>query len=248
MLCSISMCGLSEMRLATLVTNTDDSAFSRARPLDDEKFATLIAEVRPDWHVTPFWVCKGEFPDDLSAFDGVMITGSPASVTEEADWMQRLEVLVRQIIEQEIPLFGACFGHQIIAKSLGAPIIRNPDGWAHGRIETARVGPVPWSDRANGWALYGSHIEQVGALPDGARRIFESPGCPIAGYAIGDRVFTVQHHPEMTREFIADLVEEYADFVGENVTQSARRSLAVGPADRTEFAREIAAFFENGRR
>ncbi|WP_170422387.1 type 1 glutamine amidotransferase [Ruegeria arenilitoris] len=236
------------MRLATLVTNTDFSAFAKARPLDDEKFATLIAEVRPDWQVEAYWVCKGEFPDDLSQFDGVMITGSPASVTENAPWMQQLEGLIEDLIDHEIPVFGACFGHQIIAKSLGAPIVRNPEGWAHGRIETNRVASMPWSNAQNGWHLYGSHIEQVGALPEGAQRLFESPGCPIAGYAIGNHVFTVQHHPEMTQEFIADLVEEYADYVGEEVTGAARASIEQGPADRVAFANEIAAFFEFGGR
>ncbi|WP_424830383.1 type 1 glutamine amidotransferase [Ruegeria sp.] len=236
------------MRLATLVTNTDFSAFAKARPLDDEKFATLIAEVRPDWEVNAFWVCKGEFPDDVSAFDGVMITGSPASVTEDAAWMQRLEDLVKEVVDQKIPLFGACFGHQIIAKSLGARIIRNPEGWAHGRIKNRRVASLPWSDQESGWHLYGSHIEQVGSLPDGAQRVFESPGCPIAGFIFGERVFTVQHHPEMTKEFMTDLVEEYADYVGEDVTRTARQSLSKGPADRAGFAHEMVAFFEYGGR
>ncbi|KIC47393.1 hypothetical protein RA28_07130 [Ruegeria sp. ANG-S4] len=236
------------MKLATLVTNTDFSAFAKARPLDDEKFAALIAEVRPDWDVTAFWVCKGEFPDDIAAYDGVMITGSPASTTENAPWMQKLETLVEEIIENKIPLFGACFGHQIIAKSLGAPIVRNPEGWAHGRIETHRVAQKPWSLPQKDLHLYGSHIEQVGALPHGADRVFESDGCPIAGFSIGNKVLTVQHHPEMTAEFIADLVEEYADHVGFDVTKRARRSIEAGPADRTAFATEIAAFFEHGVR
>ncbi len=238
------MCGLSEMRLACLVTNTDDSAFAKARPLDDAKFADLIHGVRPNWQVTAFWVCRNEFPEDINQFDGVMITGSPASVTEDLPWMQKLSELITDIITRGIPLFGACFGHQIIAKALGAPIVRNPEGWAHGRIETRRVARAPWSGNGDVLQLYGSHIEQVGALPDGAQRLFESPGCPIAGYAIGHAVFTVQHHPEMTQGFISDLVDEYADYVGETVTQTARASVQAGPADRALFAEEIAAFFE----
>ncbi len=239
------MCGSSDMRLATLVTNTDFSAFAQARPRDDEKFAALIAEARPSWQVEGFWVCKGEFPEDINVFDGVMITGSPASVSENAPWMQDLAQLVREIIARNIPLFGACFGHQIIAKALGAPIIRNPEGWAHGRIHVRRVG-----DHRQGadFHLYGSHIEQVGSLPDGAQPVFESPGCPIAGFCIDNKVLTVQHHPEMTQEFITDLVEEYADYVGVDVTEAARRSLRAGPADREAFAQEIAAFFEAGVR
>ncbi|KUJ77205.1 glutamine amidotransferase-related protein [Ruegeria profundi] len=171
------------MRLATLVTNTDFSAFAKARPLDDEKFATLIAEVRPDLVVTAFWVCRGEFPEDISAVDGVMTTGSPASVTENAPWMQQLEVLIKDIIERKTPVFGACFGHQIIAKTLSATVVRTPNGWAHGLIETNCVASRPWSDHENRWNRYGSHIEQVGALPDGACQSLETGPADRAEFA-----------------------------------------------------------------
>ena len=243
----ISTCGLSDMHIAILVTNTDFSDFAKTRPLDDEKFATLIAKVRPDWKVTAFWVCKDQFPDDWSAFDGVLITGSPASVQEGAPWMLRLEVVIRQLVEDQVPLFGACFGHQMIAKAFGAPIARNPLGWSHGLIDVHRVGATPWAGSDTNFALYGSHIEQVDSLPVGADRIFESSGCPIAGFALGKSVFTVQHHPEMTQDFITDLIDEYADYVGEFVTTEARASVANGIANRQGFADEIANFFEQAR-
>ncbi len=229
------------MRLATLVTNTDDSDFAKARPLDDAKFAAMIRAVRPGWQVDAYWVCRDEFPEDLSAYDGVMITGSPASVHDGAPWMARLEALIRDLIAGEKPLFGACFGHQAIAKALGAPVTRNPAGWAHGRI--------PVTDLATGthFSLYGSHIEQVASLPEGAAPLYESPGTPIAGFAIGTHVMTIQHHPEMTPEFIADLVDHLADYVGPEVTADARASLAE-PADGAIFAEQIARFFEQGAR
>ena len=232
------------MKLATLVTNTDFSDFAKARPLDDAKFAQLIAEVRPNWDVTAHWVCKDDFPNDITAYDGVMITGSPSSVNEAAPWIARLEDLVHEIMAQNIPLFGACFGHQIIAKALGADIKRSAE-WAHGLIDVKRTDRADWSRPNDDFALYGSHIEQVASLPTGAKRLFESPGCPIAGFGVGKSVFTIQHHPEMTGDFIADLVEEFADYVGESPTKNARKSLNTGVANRAEFAEEIAAFFES---
>lgn len=241
------MFGLSDMRLAILVTNTDFSDFAKARPLDDAKFTQLIAEVRPDWETAAYWVCRQEFPADFTAYDGVIITGSPASVNDGAEWIGRLEKVVQDLIATKIPLFGACFGHQVIAKALGAPIGRNPHGWVHGLIDVTRVGQTAWSGIDDKLALYGSHIEQVEALPNGARRVFASSGCPIAGFAIDNRVFTVQHHPEMTKEFITDLIEEYADSVGEEVTAKARHSVRVGSASRGAFAAEIATFFEQAR-
>ena len=227
------------MRLATLVTNTDDSDFAHARPLDDAKFAAMIHAVRPDWQVDAFWVCKDEFPGDLSTYDGVMITGSPASVHDGAPWMSKLETLLKGLIAQKKPLFGACFGHQAIAKALGSEIVQNPEGWGHGRIPVTNVAT------GKTFSLYGSHIEQVAALPAAATRLYKSPGTPIAGYAIGTQVMTVQHHPEMSPAFIADLVEELAEYVGPEVTEAARASLSKH-ADGTYFAEQIAQFFERG--
>lgn len=232
------------MKLATLVTNTDFSDFAKARALDDAKFARLIAEVRPEWDVTAYWVCKDEFPTDIAAYDGVMITGSPSSVNDPAPWIARLEDLVRDIVAQGLPLFGACFGHQIIAKALGATIQRR-EVWGHGLIDITRTARAEWSGPGDTIALYGSHIEQVASLPTGAQRLFASPDCPIAGFAIGGTVFTIQHHPEMTEGFFADLVEELADYVGEDATNTARNSLKNGVAARAEFAEEIASFFES---
>ncbi len=231
------------MKIAILITNTDESAFARARPDDGEKFRALFNEVRPDWQIVPHWICRNEFPGKIETYDGVVITGSPASVNEEAAWMKRLEGLVLEMIELRLPLFAACFGHQLVAKALGADIVRNRSGWGHGLIEVRRSRDTPWAGPQERLMMYGSHIEQVGSIPPGARCVFESDGVPVAGFAVGDHLFTVQHHPEMTHEFISDLVDYYASYVGDMVTEKARRSLE-RRADSGVFAEEIAGFFE----
>lgn len=241
------MCGLSEMRIAILITNTDDSAFAQARPDDGVKFTDLIHMARPDWTCVSFWVCKDAFPEDITLFDGVLITGSPASTNDASPWIIRLEHLIREVIACRQPLFGACFGHQLIAKALGAPIVPNPAGWGHGLLTIRRSAQTPWAGPEDELALYGSHNEQVGDVPIGARVVFAGAGCPIAGFAVGDSVFTVQHHPEMTHEFICDLVENYADKVGPSATEAARMSLN-RHADQATFAEEIARFFEHATR
>jgi hypothetical protein len=61
------------MRLALLMTNTDESTFAQRHPKDGEKFAKLIKSVRPSWQVTSYAVKDGGFPQDIKAYDGVMI-------------------------------------------------------------------------------------------------------------------------------------------------------------------------------
>ena len=78
------------MRVAILMTNTDESAFAQAWPKDGDKFVALIAALRPAWEFSVFAVKDGVFPADLVAFDGFIITGSPASVHDDKPWIAML--------------------------------------------------------------------------------------------------------------------------------------------------------------
>ncbi|MEZ5715498.1 MAG: type 1 glutamine amidotransferase, partial [Paracoccaceae bacterium] len=206
------------MRIAVLMTNTDDSDFAHSWPLDGEKFPNMLRLVRPDWDFTVYPVKDGVFPAGLDGIDGVMITGSPHSVNSGAPWVAQLESLVRDIIAARIPLFGACFGHQLVAKALGGKVGPNPGGWVFGQVKKRLAD-------GREFPIYASHSEQVTDLPAEARAIAEGPGCPVAGFVIGDHVMTTQYHPEMEPEFIAALIDHLADELGPEVTATARASL-----------------------
>lgn len=90
---------------------------------------------------------------------------------------------------------------------------------------------------------YGAHTEQVTALPDGARVLVTSDACANAGFAMGDHVYTTQNHPEMSDDFIAALVAEYAPKLPADVAQTAKASLG-RRADTLAYAHTIAQFFE----
>ena len=148
------------MHIAVLMANTDDSAFAQAHPGDGSKFETLLHGLRPDWRVSVYAVKDGKFPAMDAVYDGWIITGSPASVHDSNAWVRQLEALIRRLVAEEQPLFGACFGHQAIAKALGGVVGDNPGGWVFGLVETVMEG-VPMR-------LYAAHREQVLGLPEGA--------------------------------------------------------------------------------
>ncbi|MDK3018968.1 type 1 glutamine amidotransferase [Pseudodonghicola flavimaris] len=236
------------MHLAILMTNTDDSAFAQRHPGDGEKFAALIRLARPDWRVTVFAVKDGIFPEDMSRFDGALITGSPASTRSGAAWTLRLFDLIRQMHAARQPLMGVCFGHQAIALALGGAVGDNPEGWAHGLLRAEMLARPDWTrDLPDVLRLYGSHCEQVTRAPEGATVLARSEGCPIAGFSLGQHVYTTQHHPEMERDFVADLTGEMAETLGPERGAQALASLAE-PADTAAFAESIARFFEQGAR
>jgi GMP synthase-like glutamine amidotransferase len=226
------------MHIALLMTNTDESEFAQAHPKDGEKFTTMIHSVRPDWRVTVFPVKDGVFPPEGTRLDGWLIGGSPASVHDSDAWVAELFTLIRRLVAEGQPLFGACFGHQAIAMALGGHVAKNPGGWVFGLVDTEIEG-VPMK-------LYGSHVEQVVDLPPGAVVLGGTAECPVGSFAIPGRVMTTQYHPEMSHSFISDLVEEYASELPGDVVARARDSLTVR-ADSDAIAERIARFFEGQR-
>ncbi|MBE1283885.1 MAG: type 1 glutamine amidotransferase [Rhodobacteraceae bacterium] len=231
------------MHLAILMTNTDESEFAARYPKDGEKFTDLIQLARPDWRCSVFSVKDGDFPADLSEFDGVMITGSPASVRSGAAWVDQLLELIRQMHAQELPTFGACFGHQAIAVALGGELIHNPQGWVHGLTRNRMIHRPDWTrDLPDEVKLYGSHCEQVGRLPEGATQI-AAADATITGFTIGQHIYTTQHHPEMEPHFIKALTEEMKDVLGPEVHATAMTSLQE-QSDQAAFAESLARFFE----
>lgn len=235
------------MRLAVLMTNTDESSFANAHPKDGEKFAQMIRAVRPDWTCKSYRVKDGVFPVTLADFDGIMITGSPASMHDGDAWIAQLEETIRAAFNAQIPLFGACFGHQAIATALGGQVATNPGGWVFGLADAEVVARPDWTcDLPDVLRQYAAHVEQVTVLPEDAQVLLRSQACPIAGFAIGNRVYTTQNHPEMTHDFITALVAEYADKLGAEVAKTARTSLTQ-QAHSTAYATSIARFFEHAR-
>lgn len=233
-----------KMHIALLMTNTDESAFAQRYAKDSEKFAQLIKSVRPTWRVTSYSVKDGVFPNNISAYDGVMISGSPASVHDPDPWVGQLLELIRATYAMRVPIFGACFGHQAIAMAMGGRVGPNPKGWVFGLTQVDIVHKTGWMQELPGTLKqYGAHIEQVTKLPKNAVVISTNSAIPIAGFHISDTVYTTQNHPEMTREFMAALVMEYAPKLPPEVAATAKSSM-VEDADMSVYANSIAQFFE----
>lgn len=233
------------MRIGILMTNTDESAFAEAHPRDGEKWRAALAPLCPECDFPVYSVKDGQFPEHVAGHDGFLITGSPASVNDLAPWLEKLFALIREAVAADVPLFGACFGHQAIALALGGAVEENPGGWVFGTTETEVHSPAAWMEPGP-LKQYAAHVEQVTRLPEGAEAVMGNAACPIGGYVIGEGVFTTQYHPEMTHAFVAALVAEYATKLPPEVAAQAQASLAE-TADNEKVARWIMAFFRRTR-
>ncbi|MGB7244645.1 MAG: type 1 glutamine amidotransferase [Sulfitobacter sp.] len=225
------------MHIAILMTNTDETAFAQRHAKDGEKFAALFHRARPDWTFDVYSVKDDVFPTTFEGVDGVVITGSPASARDDAGWIPKLETLIRALHNVRMPMFGACFGHQVIATALGGKVELNPEGWVLGAVTTTDIA------EGTGMSFYAAHKEQVSQLPKGAMPVAKSPNCATAGFSIGDHILTTQYHPEITTEFMAALITELRADLGDKISDQAEASLATD-VDTDSLAAWAATFLE----
>lgn len=234
------------MNIAILLTSNDTSGFARRFPNDGEKFITLLKPIRPDWTFKVYPVMDDVFPENPDHYDGFIITGSPASVHDGHAWIERLLALIRDLHAKRISLVGVCFGHQAIALALGGKVEQNPQGWVLG-TETTRIDePQPWMQPvANQITLYAAHKEQVTVLPEEAKTIGHATGCPNAAYIIADHIMTTEYHPEMTRDFMEELVDEMGGAISSEIGKKARQHYELGE-EGALFGLWMANFLETG--
>lgn len=58
-------------------------------------------------------------------------------VTERADWSERTAGWIRNAMDAELPLFGVCYGHQLMAHALGGRVDYLPGGREIGTLPIA---------------------------------------------------------------------------------------------------------------
>jgi GMP synthase-like glutamine amidotransferase len=186
---------------------------------------------------------EGRFPDNVNECDGWLCSPSRLSTYDPVPWLADAEELLRRVVAAEAPYVGICFGHQLLAQALGGRVAKADYGWGVGvreyEVVQSRTWMTPSLDRVH---LIGSHQDQVMELPDGAELLFTSDYCPNGGFAIGERAWTIQVHPEFIPPLADHLLAGRIELIGAERVASARASLD-RRLDREVVAQWIRAFF-----
>src|SRR5210317_699739 len=76
---------------------------------DSQKFIDLLSPMNSLAEFDVYYVTENQFPVALEHYDCVLLTGSPASVHDDFDWIGKLSDLTRRVDDLNKPLVASCF-------------------------------------------------------------------------------------------------------------------------------------------
>ncbi|WP_156414110.1 glutamine amidotransferase [Bordetella sp. N] len=163
-----------------------------------------------DVHIVP--VYKGARPLAPQHYRAALITGSPANVTDHDAWGEETAVWLRQAAQDELPMFGICYGHQLLAHALGGRVDYNPAGREVGtrQLECSADDPL-LEGLPRAFPVQTMHEQTVVELPPGARSLAATAMDGNQLLRMSPNIVSSQFHPEFAVDFMREHLGLYAD-------------------------------------
>lgn len=153
------------------------------------------------------------------AIAGAVVTGSAAMVTERDDWSERTAEWIRLAMAAHTPMFGVCYGHQLMADALGGKVGWLPDGREIG-TQAITAHDV---HAADGWMhglptafpAHTTHRQAVLKPPPGSAVLARSARDPHQVLRYAPQAVSTQFHPEFTVDCMRAYIAARADTLRE---------------------------------
>ena len=224
------------MRIAVLDLLVQPSPLLDGVPRVGETIIDWMRPALPEATFITREIAYGEDFPELDTFDGVVVSGSEFGVYDDTPWMAPLRRFLLAVREARKPIFGICFGHQIMADTFGGRAEKD----VHGNVVGCRIYEVEGATHAaHVW-----HQDQVTRVPPGATVKGAADYCPVGVLEYDFPGLSVQFHPEYSRPRLEQLFELGRDnFITAKDVDAAVASFGTGEVDLALYAAETAAFF-----
>ncbi len=171
-------------------------------------FRDLFAADQIQWDAID--LSKGESIPDLSPYAALWVMGGMMNVWQEEQypWLKQEKAAIRAaVIDKNLPYFGICLGHQLLADALGGEVgVATQAEIGLLEVEPTAIGQqspflagLPTPIKCLQW-----HGAEVKTPPPHAQVLACSSACAVQSLLIGDRAFGIQYHAEVLSTTLAE--------------------------------------------
>ena len=153
----------------------------------------------------------------IEGYDGVAITGSALNVYDGGPAVEPQIELARAVLKSKTPLFGSCWGLQVVTVAAGGTVRPNPKGreLSIGRrialTQAGREHPM-YAGKVSVFDAVTVHLDEVETLPPGTTVLASNAASDVQAAEVrfdGGVAWTVQYHPEFSLHDMAVIVRRY---------------------------------------
>ncbi len=142
----------------------------------------------------------------LSAYDGVVLTGSSLHLYDMTPPIVRQIDFARAVLEAGTPMFGSCWGLQVITTAAGGVVHRNPKGREMGfaraiRLNTAGRQHSLFAGKPDSFDALAIHLDEVETMAPGSVLLASNAMSDVQAIDLKQgkaRAWAVQYHPEFS--------------------------------------------------
>jgi len=152
------------------------------------------------------WIPSNWPPPALDGVGAAMVFGGGMNVDQESThpWLREEKQLIRELLDDGLPVLGVCLGAQLLAEVAGAQPRRaaRPEiGWHRVEVTPEGAGDPLIGPLAPGFEVFLWHSYEA-PLPPGAVALASTPLC-LQAFRLGEaRAWGVQFHPEVTSAYL----------------------------------------------
>ncbi len=175
-----------------------------SRELNKHNAETIVFDVRENEYAEP------------DSVDGIVITGSSSSVcTDPAEWVSPLLEILSQLMQQDLPMLGVCFGHQAMAAAAGGTVKKHPVRRELGTTQLHLTAAGTQSPLFQGiestFYAQETHEDVVTWLPGGNRVLAKNEHNAYQSIQFGETAYSTQFHPEISAAVMREYIQVYKD-------------------------------------
>jgi GMP synthase-like glutamine amidotransferase len=151
---------------------------------------------------------RGDKLPDVDRISALIVLGGAMGANDDHShpFLSDLKRLIQSVVSVRIPYLGICLGGQLLAAALGAAVVSH-------RWEELGTIDVTLTESGKTDRLFAGLLENFSTfqwhhdsfdIPDNGELLAFSVACPHQAFRVGEAVWGLQFHPEVTEQIIQD--------------------------------------------